>query len=138
MQNYHILKEVDIKDTFKNDVLKGIFEIDMQKIITEKNHTLHFDEFDFNIGCIIGTSGSGKTQLAREISIQNNIPLIEKNTWNDDSLISNFDCEVKEAVLLEEDKFENPEESVIEIDETVESKNDSAVEVFKDAIGLEE
>ena len=29
MQNYHILKEVDIKDTFKNDVLKGIFEIDM-------------------------------------------------------------------------------------------------------------
>ena len=49
MQNYHILKEVDIKDTFKNDVLKGIFEIDMQKIITEKNHTLHFDEFDFII-----------------------------------------------------------------------------------------
>lgn len=36
MQNYHILKEVDIKDTFKNDVLKGIFEIDIQKIITEK------------------------------------------------------------------------------------------------------
>lgn len=100
MQNYHILKEVDIKDTFKNDVLKGLFEIDMQKIITEKNHTLHFDEFDFNIGCIIGTSGSGKTQLAREISIQNNIPLIEKNTWNDDSLISNFDCEVKEAVTF--------------------------------------
>lgn len=46
--------------------------------------------------------------------------------------------EEKDAVLLEEDKFENPEESVIEIDETVESKNDSAVEVFKDAIGLEE
>ncbi|MGN0739408.1 MAG: hypothetical protein ACI4LX_04475 [Treponema sp.] len=46
--------------------------------------------------------------------------------------------EEKDTVLLEEDKFENPEESVIEIDETVESKNDSAVEVFKDAIGLEE
>lgn len=98
MQNYHILKEIEIKDTFKNNVLKGIFDIDMQKIVTEKNHTLYFDEFDFNIGCIIGASGSGKTQLAQEISKRNNIPLIEKNVWNDDSLISNFNCEVQEAI----------------------------------------
>lgn len=46
--------------------------------------------------------------------------------------------EEKDTVLLEEDKFDNPEDSVIEVDETVESKNDSTVEVLKDALGVED
>lgn len=46
--------------------------------------------------------------------------------------------EEKDTVLLEEDKFENPEDAVIEVDETVNAENDSTVEVLKDAFGLED
>lgn len=42
--------------------------------------------------------------------------------------------EEKDTVLLEEDEFEHPDASVIEVDETVEVENDGFVEVFKDAV----
>ncbi len=46
--------------------------------------------------------------------------------------------EEKDTVLLEEDKFEDPEAAVIEVDENVKVENDNAVQVFKNALGLED
>lgn len=44
--------------------------------------------------------------------------------------------EEKDTKLLEEDKFENPEDSVIQVNETVTS-TDSTVEVLKDALNID-
>lgn len=46
--------------------------------------------------------------------------------------------EEKDTVLLEEDKFAEPEAAVIEVDESVKVEKDSAIEVFKDMVGVEE
>lgn len=46
--------------------------------------------------------------------------------------------EEKDAVLLEEETFANPEDAVIDVDDTVKVENDSAVEVFKEAVGVED
>lgn len=45
--------------------------------------------------------------------------------------------EEKDAVLLDEDKFENPEESVIEVEDSIKVENDTVIDVFKDAIRVE-
>ena len=45
--------------------------------------------------------------------------------------------EEKDSVLLEEDKFENPDDAVIEVEDSVEVENDGVVEVFKDAFKAE-
>ncbi|MBQ0161846.1 MAG: hypothetical protein KBS84_01640 [Treponema sp.] len=45
--------------------------------------------------------------------------------------------EEKDAVLLEEEKFANPDDAVIKVDDTVKVENDSAVQVFKEAVGVE-
>ncbi len=45
--------------------------------------------------------------------------------------------EEKDAVLLEEDKFENPDDAVIEVEDSVKVENDGVVEVFKDAFKAE-
>lgn len=46
--------------------------------------------------------------------------------------------EEKDTVLLEKDEFANPEDAVIEVEETVDAGNDSTIEVLKDALGVEE
>ena len=99
MQNFVILNKIKIKENFKNAKIKSIFDIQNNEIIFEKEHKLFYDEIDkWNIGVIIGNSGSGKTSLAKQISQRENIKLIENNQWNDDSIINNFNGDINEIL----------------------------------------
>lgn len=99
MQSFITLNKIKIKDNFKNQKIKSIFDIQSDEIIFKKEHKLFYDEIGkWNIGVIIGNSGSGKTSLAKQIAKKENIKIIEKNIWNDDSIINNFNGNVNEIL----------------------------------------
>ena len=46
--------------------------------------------------------------------------------------------EESDAVLLEEEEFADPDDAVIEVKEDVKVENDGAVQIFKEAVGVED
>ena len=99
MQSFNILKEIEVKENFKNNQIKSVFDIQENKITHKATHNLFFDEMpNWNIGVITGLSGAGKSTLAKEIAKQYNIKVIEKNEWNDDSIINNFKGNINEVL----------------------------------------
>ena len=101
MQSFNILKEIEVKENFKNNQIKSVFDIQENKITHKATHNLFFDEMlNWNIGVITGLSGAGKSTLSKEIAKKYNIKVIEKNNWSDDSIINNFAGKVK--LLIDE------------------------------------
>ena len=99
MQSFNILKEIEVKENFKNNQIKSVFDIQENKITHKATHNLFFDEMpNWNIGVITGLSGAGKSTLAKEIAKQYNIKVIEKNEWNNDSIINNFKGNIDEVL----------------------------------------
>lgn len=98
MQDFFIIRKVKVSDNFKNEKIKSIFDINKDEVIYSKNHSLYYDEMKWNIGVIYGNSGSGKTLLGNEISKKENIKIIEKNNWTDESIINNFNGDVNEVI----------------------------------------
>ena len=99
MQSFNILKEIEVKENFKNNQIKSVFDIQENKITHKATHNLFFYEIEnWNIGVITGISGAGKSTLAKEIAKQYNIKVIEKNEWNNDSIINNFKGNIDEVL----------------------------------------
>ena len=99
MQSFNILKEIEVKENFKNNQIKSVFDIQENKITHKATHNLFFDEMlNWNIGVITGLSGAGKSTLAKEIAKKYNIKVIEKNEWNNDSIINNFKGNIDEVL----------------------------------------
>ena len=99
MQSFNILKEIEVKENFKNNQIKSVFDIQDNKITHKATHNLFFDEIEnWNIGVITGISGAGKSSLAKEIAKKYNIKVIEKNEWNNDSIINNFKGNIDEVL----------------------------------------
>lgn len=99
MQSFNILREIKVKENFKNNQIKSVFDIQDNTIIHKATHNLFFDEIEnWNIGTITGISGAGKSLLAKEIAKKYNIKVIEKNDWSDDSIINNFNGNIDEVL----------------------------------------
>lgn len=99
MQSFITINEINVNNNFKNEKIKSIFDIKDNKIVFKKEHKLFYDEIEkWNIGVIIGNSGSGKTSLAKQIAERESIKVIEKNIWNDDSIINNFNGAINEIL----------------------------------------
>lgn len=99
MQSFNILREIKVKENFKNNQIKSVFDIQDNRIIHKATHNLFFDEIEnWNIGVITGISGAGKSLLAKEIAKKYNIKVIEKNDWSDDSIINNFNGNIDEVL----------------------------------------
>lgn len=99
MQSFNILREIKVKENFKNNQIKSVFDIQNNTIIHKATHNLFFDEMkNWSIGTITGISGAGKSLLAKEIAKKYNIKVIEKNDWNDDSIINNFNGNIDEVL----------------------------------------
>ena len=99
MQSFNILREIKVKENFKNNQIKSVFDIQDNTIIHKATHNLFFDEMkNWSIGTITGISGAGKSLLTKEIAKKYNIKVIEKNDWNDDSIINNFNGNIDEVL----------------------------------------
>lgn len=66
MQSINIVKQVKSVDSFNSNVVKSMFDISESDIVENFKCVIDLD-FDWNIGVIVGNSGTGKTTIAKEI-----------------------------------------------------------------------
>jgi ABC-type ATPase with predicted acetyltransferase domain len=66
MPNFNIIKEVKPKKTFRVSSVMGKFDLQTENIKEEFIGNIELDD-KWQIGCIIGSSGSGKTTIAKEL-----------------------------------------------------------------------
>lgn len=66
MPSFNIIKKSEISKSFKSTAIKDRYDISEKKITETFTGEINIPE-EWNIGIIVGASGSGKTSIAREI-----------------------------------------------------------------------
>lgn len=91
MQKHDILVQSEIKSTFRVEQLRSIFDVSGDKISqVHLEIEDRLNEKDWNIGLIVGSSGSGKTLTANKLF--KDFFNVETFSWKKDiSVIDNFD-----------------------------------------------
>ncbi len=89
MPRFAIVKETEIKRSARVMQLEGMFDIPPDKTSrVEISGSIDLEEFPWSIGLIMGSSGSGKTTIARELFGAN---IIDEYPWPEDrSLVDAF------------------------------------------------
>jgi ABC-type lipoprotein export system ATPase subunit len=89
MSSIKFLKEVSYKPTFRTEQICGIYDLQPDNLLKKQfDFDVNLSDFEWQIGVIVGTSGSGKSSLAQEL-FQKDYDV--KYTWNEDtSFINDF------------------------------------------------
>ena len=66
MPSFDILREIVVADSFRVQQVRGMFDLSMTSVSHEWSGSLPVEERPWTIGVIVGSSGSGKTTIARE------------------------------------------------------------------------
>jgi len=66
MPNFDFVKSTDVKNTFRVKSIKGTFDIDKDKVSHVFKGNLDIEDKEWNIGVIVGSSGTGKTSIAKQ------------------------------------------------------------------------
>ena len=92
MQSVKFLKQTPYKKTFRTEQICGIYDLQPESIL-KKQFDFDIDlTFDWQIGVIVGTSGSGKTSLAKKLFKDNYVKDI---TWESkSSFVDEFDKKI--------------------------------------------
>lgn len=78
-----------ISNTFRNEKVKGMFDVEQNEIINEWDINIPIENIKWNIGAIVGSSGSGKTTVAKKLF--SNYDFFDGFEWNNsNSIIDNF------------------------------------------------
>ena len=56
-----------IPSSFRVEKVKGIFDYDASIVEKEFDVEIPIEELDWNVGLIVGSSGSGKTTIAKKV-----------------------------------------------------------------------
>jgi len=67
MPNFNIVKENTVEETFRVSSVMGMFDLQTNKVKEEFNGSIDIENKDWNIGVIVGASGTGKTTIAKEL-----------------------------------------------------------------------
>lgn len=79
----------EIKKTFRTEKVKGMFDVDKSVITKEFDIDIPIEDKQWNIGLIVGGSGTGKTTIAKKVF--EDFKLFCGFEWNDLSIVDNFD-----------------------------------------------
>jgi len=66
MQDFSIIRESQIKETFRTNAIKGKFDLDIPVVSEKFEGKINIPE-TWNIGLVVGNSGTGKTTIAKEL-----------------------------------------------------------------------
>ncbi len=86
MPSFHIIKKHKYKDTFNTSSIKGKFDIQTDTIKEEFQGNIDIENIDWNIGIIVGNSGTGKTTIAKQLFKQEFIDF----NYKEDSIIDDM------------------------------------------------
>jgi len=98
-KNIVIKKRTSIIKSERNNFVCKMYDINFFEIIDE--FVVNFDvDFDWNIGLIVGQSGTGKTTIAKEKF--KDFYLFKEHIWDENkSIIDNFDKNIQTEKILE-------------------------------------
>ncbi len=96
MQTFNILKKSKIKDSFRNNLVINKFDLQIKNIEEEFSGQIDIPE-NWNIGVIVGNSGTGKSIIAKQL-FKNNY--INKFDYDNNSIIDNISKDIKIDEIL--------------------------------------
>lgn len=67
MPTFDIIKESKPNDTFRNKSVSGQFDLHIDSVVEKFSGNIDIDDKDWNIGLIVGSSGSGKSTIAKQL-----------------------------------------------------------------------
>jgi ABC-type ATPase with predicted acetyltransferase domain len=67
MPYFDIVKESFYEKTFRNESVKGQFDLQIDSVVEKFSGNIDIDDKYWNIGLIVGSSGSGKSTIANHI-----------------------------------------------------------------------
>lgn len=67
MPSFNIVREIEPHDSFRVSSVKSAFDIKVEKVKEQFEGNIDIDGKDWNIGLIVGGSGTGKTTIAKEV-----------------------------------------------------------------------
>jgi ABC-type lipoprotein export system ATPase subunit/GNAT superfamily N-acetyltransferase len=101
MPSLHIVRESKVKDSFRVQQLRGMFDYSQESVKHEWTVDMPLHEHKWSIGLIVGSSGAGKTTLAKEYFPD--LYFHEKFTWkNNCAVIDEFSDSIttKDIVMM--------------------------------------
>lgn len=87
MPSFDIIKNSEASESFKTKTIIGQYDLDDNKITEHFTGDLPYENMEWNIGAIVGTSGSGKTIISKHIFGENYISSYE---YDSRPIIDNF------------------------------------------------
>lgn len=88
MPSAKFIVESKSSNTFKANKVKSMFDCDMDVIKKEFNINIPIENTKWNIGLIVGASGTGKTTIARKVF--ENFRFFDGFEWTSQSIIDDF------------------------------------------------
>lgn len=67
MPTRDIVRKTTVKDSFRVEQIRGMFDLADKEIVHKWNVSIPIENLDWQIGLIVGASGSGKTTIASEL-----------------------------------------------------------------------
>ena len=94
-----ITKSFNINKSDRNDYVRKMYDITFDEVVDKFPVDFNVD-FDWNIGLIVGQSGTGKTTIAKEKF--KDFHLFESHEWDPvSSVVDNFNADLKESKIIE-------------------------------------
>lgn len=88
MPNFNIIKKVSYKNTYRNEAVKGQFDLNIEEVKENFVGEIPIENLDWNIGIIYGASGTGKTTIAKQLFDKDYI--IDYEWDNNKSILDNM------------------------------------------------
>lgn len=91
--------ESKIGDSFKINKVKSMFDIDFCTIKKEYDVVIPIEGKNWNVGLIVGASGTGKTTIAKNVF--KDFYLFKGFDWNNDSIVDDFPKQFTAKEIIE-------------------------------------
>ena len=92
MPNFDIIKTSEIENSFRNKSIIDTYELNIKKVTEKFKGNLDIDNKKWNIGLIVGRSGTGKTTVAKECFSEY---YFEDFEWDNKSVIENMPKDIE-------------------------------------------
>ena len=99
MPSSKFIIKTKISNTFRVEKVKGMFDIDKDELIKEFNINIPIENKEWNVGLIIGSSGSGKTTIAKNLF--KDYLFFNGFEWNSESFLDDFDKKLSPKDIIE-------------------------------------
>jgi len=94
MPSFHVIKESKINDSYLTNLMKSKFDLNIDKIKEEFTGNINIEDINWNIGVIVGNSGTGKSTIVKEIFGNHFI----NKQFDEKSIIDNMDSDNFEEI----------------------------------------